>query len=58
MNRDTIKMKLILHFPLQILLQTFFSPMNIQRVTLEVPTETRVVVHMKSPVLLTDFDQN
>jgi hypothetical protein len=41
----------------QLLFETFFSPMNAWRITLEIRAEMHVNFHVKCP-LLSDFNQN
>jgi hypothetical protein len=48
----------VLHFSLQLLSEKCFTAISIQRVTLEMSTETGVGLHVKCPLLLSDFNQN
>jgi hypothetical protein len=50
-------MKYVLNFYLKFFFEMFFSWINIQRVTLEMPTEKHVGLYIVS-VILYDFNQN
>jgi hypothetical protein len=48
----------VFHVSLQLLPEKCFTPIIIQRVTLEMRTEPRVRLHVKYPLLLSYFRQN
>jgi hypothetical protein len=48
----------VLQFSLQLQLETLLAPINLYSVTLEMGTETHVVFHVKSHLLLFDINQN
>jgi hypothetical protein len=43
---------------LQLALETFPAPINIRRITLDMPAHLHATVHVSSPLLLPNFKQN